>query len=462
MPSRESAGHRQTSPGREPTTRSSAGSRGQSLAPPSYGIRFADRSPGRLPDRIKTGVEHLSGIDLGDVRVHYDSPQPARHRALAFTRGSEIHVGPGQDRHLAHEAWHVVQQKQGRVAATQQFAGVATNHDAGLEREADVMGDRAVAMSVPRGPAPPLRTASFASRGVMQMKLATVDPQTGPIRLKEDDEFMKNPGQADGEEVSNAVGFTEILNRDAWGDLGKSPRNYWRAHGYAKSFGGAGSAENVGWWPAAQEDQWTTLEQKVRGGGNDKIAAWKPNKKETGHYKVTRVLKPAVDVISPYLAGLEAGAAWGLGNGRNAWTRAMTKQGQQPHRFSVADFNTLKGTLEGQVTGYLTNWLNAVFGTAGSQLIDSMRMEYTILSTGDGGAGNQHVNIDETLNAPDLDTATIGLKNQPQKIWEAMFNRTGSFARGPHPLGSFKKHLASQAPHDPGIDLDVSADGWGL
>lgn len=30
--------------------------------------------------------------------------------------GAEIHVGPGQEQHLAHEAWHVTQQKAGAGA----------------------------------------------------------------------------------------------------------------------------------------------------------------------------------------------------------------------------------------------------------------------------------------------------------------------------------------------------------
>ena len=41
----------------------------------------------------------------------------------------------GQDRGrgMAHEAWHVVQQKQGRVMPTLQTKGVAINDDQGLE-----------------------------------------------------------------------------------------------------------------------------------------------------------------------------------------------------------------------------------------------------------------------------------------------------------------------------------------
>lgn len=97
-----------------------------------------------LPDRLKAGVEALSGYSLDAVRVHYDSSEPAQLGALAYTQGTEIHVGPGQERHLPHEAWHVVQQAQGRVQATTQMKGVGVNDDAGLEREAEVMGEQAV------------------------------------------------------------------------------------------------------------------------------------------------------------------------------------------------------------------------------------------------------------------------------------------------------------------------------
>lgn len=96
-----------------------------------------------LPDALKAGVERLSGYSLSDIRVHYNSAKPAEVNALAYTQGTEIHVGPGQEQHLAHEAWHVVQQKQGRVQPTMQTKGVAINDDVGLEGEADVMGTRA-------------------------------------------------------------------------------------------------------------------------------------------------------------------------------------------------------------------------------------------------------------------------------------------------------------------------------
>jgi outer membrane biosynthesis protein TonB len=96
-----------------------------------------------LPDRLKAGIEALSGITMDDVEVHYNSPKPAQMKALAYTQGSDIYIGPGQERHLPHEAWHVVQQKKGRVEPTMQTKGVGVNDNPGLEREATVMGQKA-------------------------------------------------------------------------------------------------------------------------------------------------------------------------------------------------------------------------------------------------------------------------------------------------------------------------------
>jgi hypothetical protein len=100
-----------------------------------------------LPDNLKSGIENLSGVSLDDVKVHTNSDQPAQMQAHAFAQGTDIHVAPGQEQHLPHEAWHVVQQKQGRVKPTTQLKGeIPVNDDKGLEHEADVMGAKALSL----------------------------------------------------------------------------------------------------------------------------------------------------------------------------------------------------------------------------------------------------------------------------------------------------------------------------
>ncbi len=100
-----------------------------------------------LPDNLKSGIENLSGYSMNDVRVHYNSDKPAELNAHAYAQGTDIHLASGQEKHLPHEAWHVVQQKQGRVKPTMQMKEkVNINDDQGLEREADMMGAKAMQM----------------------------------------------------------------------------------------------------------------------------------------------------------------------------------------------------------------------------------------------------------------------------------------------------------------------------
>lgn len=104
-----------------------------------------DEGRAGLPDNLISGVETLSGHSLDDVKVHYNSDKPAQVQAHAYAQGTDIHVASGQEQHLPHEAWHVVQQKQGRVQPSIQLKGeVNINNDSGLENEADTMGMKAL------------------------------------------------------------------------------------------------------------------------------------------------------------------------------------------------------------------------------------------------------------------------------------------------------------------------------
>lgn len=98
-----------------------------------------------LPSQLRAGIEALSGMDMGDVVLHRNSSKPAQLNAHAYAQGNEIHLGPGQEKHLPHEAWHVVQQKQFRVRPTTDIMGEAINTEMALEHEADVMGQKASA-----------------------------------------------------------------------------------------------------------------------------------------------------------------------------------------------------------------------------------------------------------------------------------------------------------------------------
>jgi len=149
-----------------------------------------DRSPQEnrtgMPDNLKSGIESLSGLSMDAVRVHYNSSQPPQLNALAYAQGTDIHIAPGQEQHLPHEAWHVVQQAQGRVQPTMQMKdGVSVNDDAGLEHEADVMGAKAV-VSGSQGESQDTRPdrVSIRSEGLLRQRV--VQCVRGGIEYTED------------------------------------------------------------------------------------------------------------------------------------------------------------------------------------------------------------------------------------------------------------------------------------
>ncbi|MDI9340550.1 MAG: DUF4157 domain-containing protein [Sediminibacterium sp.] len=133
-----------------------------------------------LPEGLQNGIEQLSGIGMEDVKVHYNSSKPAQFKAHAFARGNEIHLGAGQEKHLPHEAWHIVQQKQGRVKPTVQLKdNTNVNDDAGLEQEADVMGAKAMQLK-------------STGDGVESAKVVNNMSGTAQLRKRDAIEYLEN------------------------------------------------------------------------------------------------------------------------------------------------------------------------------------------------------------------------------------------------------------------------------
>ena len=89
-----------------------------------------------IPTQMKMDFECRSGLSFDDVRVHYNSDKPARLGALAYTQGTQVYMGPGQNRNLRHELVHVVQQKQGMVKPTSTKNNLWFNEETQLEEQA--------------------------------------------------------------------------------------------------------------------------------------------------------------------------------------------------------------------------------------------------------------------------------------------------------------------------------------
>lgn len=105
-----------------------------------------------LPEQLQASMETSFGEDFSNVKIHKDSHQANQLNALAFTQGNDIHFARGQfnpnsksgKQLVGHEFAHVHQQRQGKVAPTNQFQGMPVNDDQSLEAEADQQGKGAV------------------------------------------------------------------------------------------------------------------------------------------------------------------------------------------------------------------------------------------------------------------------------------------------------------------------------
>lgn len=160
-----------------------------------------------LPDGLKSGIEALSGLSMDHVQVHRNSSRPAQLNAHAFAQGADIHLAPGQDRHLPHEAWHVVQQAQGRVKPTMQLqGGVPVNDEVGLEREADRMGARALQMALPSGAQLQLKAMALSGPVIQRagVKAELAEAQTNFEGFLEESELIDETRTAVATAIYNA------------------------------------------------------------------------------------------------------------------------------------------------------------------------------------------------------------------------------------------------------------------
>ena len=154
-----------------------------------------------LPDTLKSGVESLSGLSMDDVKVHYNSDKPAQLNAHAYAQGTNIHIASGQEKHLPHEAWHVVQQKQGRVQPTMMMkAKVPINDDQALEKEADIMGAKALQMK-------PFSLSDYRTENSVQRKGVVQKVDDNLSDEFEDQLAIETPGR-------DAIGSLDELDKD--------------------------------------------------------------------------------------------------------------------------------------------------------------------------------------------------------------------------------------------------------
>lgn len=98
---------------------------------------FRNNNGSALPDNIKNEYEEKTGLSMEDVSVHYNSLEPKKFNASAYTYGTDIYISPGKESSLNHELVHVIQQKQGIVYPTTTEAGFPLNDSPTLEENAE-------------------------------------------------------------------------------------------------------------------------------------------------------------------------------------------------------------------------------------------------------------------------------------------------------------------------------------
>lgn len=146
------------------------------------------------------------------VRVHRDSPLPAEIGALAFAEGSTIQLGPGQEAHLAHEAWHVAQQS---AAAWSRLRATCTGG-----RSTTIRCSSARPRRWARAP-PHAYLTGGAGRQLLERELETLLRRSFPLSKTPDNVVANDKERTNWNEPADTMffqGTAELLASDPPGD----------------------------------------------------------------------------------------------------------------------------------------------------------------------------------------------------------------------------------------------------
>ncbi|WP_329172821.1 eCIS core domain-containing protein [Streptomyces sp. NBC_01477] len=162
------------------------------------------RSPGRpLDDNTRTEMEARLDADFSDVRLHTDTTAQASAAevgARAYTSGNHVVIGEGGgDKHtLVHELTHVIQQRSGPVAGTDNGQGLSLSHPSDVfEREAEANAQQIMA----GGPSMTIQRSANPSGGdVAVQRYVEIDPGTANYPTQHKKAVIGPAKDADGDE----------------------------------------------------------------------------------------------------------------------------------------------------------------------------------------------------------------------------------------------------------------------
>ncbi|MFE6775382.1 DUF4157 domain-containing protein [Streptomyces sp. NPDC057702] len=256
---------------------------------PGASVRQVLRTPGRpLDDRLRADMESRLGADFSGVRVHEGAAARASAAdidARAYTHGQHVVLGEGGgDRHtLAHELTHVIQQRQGPVAGTDDGTGLRISDPSDRhEREAEANAGRVMSGS----------GTDAQSAGTPQVT-AVSEQRSSVQRAVENDTYLDDddPNKADAREFFDAV---DALTQAAYHRVVNSPNL---------------SASGVSAKYLAHIHRWNTTWTEYVGGGKPKLMAARFG------YAVEALVTSAIEASNP-MTGFTIGAQVAHGSTR--------------------------------------------------------------------------------------------------------------------------------------------------
>ncbi|HZJ67215.1 MAG TPA: DUF4157 domain-containing protein [Kofleriaceae bacterium] len=193
-----------------------------------------------MPAPLQKKMEGSFGADFSSVRVH-EGGQASSLGAMAYAQGDDLHFAPGQYQPesqggqalIGHELAHVVQQRQGRVAAPGQAKGAPVVADQGLEDEADRAGQAAA-----RGE--PARISGGGVTGAAMPKLVGQ-----PIQLFGSQEHQSLGNTATNNASYDVGGAADDHFQLAHGDLVALNGDYFLAGPGTTTAGGKGQQDDL-------------------------------------------------------------------------------------------------------------------------------------------------------------------------------------------------------------------------
>ncbi|AWL42304.1 DUF4157 domain-containing protein [Streptomyces sp. SM18] len=335
------------------------------------------RTGGRpLDAATRSDMENRLGADFSHVRLHTGAAaqrSAAEIGARAYTSGHHIVIGDsGADKHtLAHELTHVIQQRQGPVAGTDNGSGLKVSDPSDrYERDAENNATRVMAggstLVEDLGQDVPSADAESVQRIVMSDEAATLSSFTPskagatplhgiPIRrpttvtgqIKKTGTTGR-PGAPNPlavtslhaqyrQAVANGQATTSLTEADVWSDL-FAGAGYDRGHIMGLEVGGVDVCENIvpQWSLNQQSGAWRKIERDLTAASNgDDVEFSVTYASSTGGYQTVMVPKDISAKVTSRTTGQSNSLTWDNRPDDNDLFRAGVSPEERPEAYEA-------------------------------------------------------------------------------------------------------------------------------